>query len=160
MIFYARPWSAEILAAIEDHWRGVRPDLECSYITHQLQSAQELRALGRPVTHIPQAIESITIADPVDELQRIERRYGDALLPLPRYVMAERFFRDRDRAWQVDQLVRHALFFERLFDKQAPALLIGESPDIMPAWLAYDMAPFHGCEPVGMIPSTLPPEGC
>ena len=71
--------------------------------------------------------------------------------------MSERFFARSDRSWQLDQLVRHALFFEQLFDEFKPELLLGEAADIMPAWLAYDMAPCHGCEPVGLIPSTLPP---
>ena len=156
IVFYARPWSVEILTAVEEYWRLSRP-VESVYITHQLQAARALEATGRDVTHIPAAIGEQGAVDAVTELQRIERRYGDALLPLPRYLMAERFFEGRDRSWQLDQLARHALFFERLYDDFKPDLIVGEAVDIMPAWLAYDMAPVHGCEPVGVIPSTLPP---
>jgi hypothetical protein len=156
VVFYARPWSVDILTAVENHWRRSAP-VESIFITHQLEAARALTALDREVIHIPTDIAALVVPGPVTELQRIERRYGDALLPLPRYLMAERYFEGRDRSWQLDQLVRHALFFEQLFDEFSPEMIVGEAVDIMPAWLAYDMAPAHGCEPVGVIPSTLPP---
>ena len=158
VVFYARPWSVEILPAIEDHWRGhLAEQVECRYVTHQLEAAQGLRTAGREVVHLPAAVARVELNDPVSAIVRIEQRYGSALLPLPRYLMAERYFIGRDRAWQLDQLARHALFFENLFDEFSPDLFVGESADVMPTWLAYDMAPVHGCEPVGLIPSTLPP---
>lgn len=157
-VFYARPWSVEIMAAVEDHWdRTLDEPVVCRYVTHQAQAVASLRAAGRDVVHLPAAIQAIELTDPIEAIQGIEARYGDALLPLARYVMSERYFRGRQREWQLDQLARHAVYFDELFRDFEPDLLVGESADIMPTWLAYDMAPVHGCEPVGMIPSTLPP---
>lgn len=157
VIFYARPWSVDIMAAVEDDWRSRIDDVACRYVTHQLEAAEDLRRRGRDVVHLPAATGRLDLADPIALIERIQERYGDALLPLPRYLMSERYFRGRDRQWQLDQLARHALYFEQMFEEYEPDLLVGESADIMPTWLAYDMAPAHGCEPVGLIPSTLPP---
>ena len=92
------------------------------------------------MVYLPDAVAALRTDEPTAELERIEARYGDALLPLPRYVMAERFFTGRERRWQLDQLARYATYFESLFGSFDPDLLVGESPDIMPAWLAYAMA--------------------
>jgi hypothetical protein len=146
------------MTAVEDHWRrALGEDVDCRYVTHQAQAVASLRDVGRDVVHLPAAIEAISLDDPIEAIERIEDRYGDALLPLARYLMSERYFRGRNRSWQLDQLARHAVYFDRMFETFAPDLLVGESADIMPTWLAYDMAPVHGCEPVGLIPSTLPP---
>ena len=157
VVFYARPWNVELLVEVEDEWLRRGLTVECRYITHQLQAARELDNARRDAVHLPRAVGRLPVEDPVGELARIEERFRGSLLPLPRYLMSERYFAGRDRGWQTDQLARYALFFERLLDDFQPDLLIGESPDIMPAWLAYDMARARGCEPVGMVPSTLPP---
>lgn len=157
VVFYARPWSVELHLALERHWREAGQPLDVRFVTHHVQVARLLRREGADVRFIPDELRSFDVDDPTGVLERFEEQYGDDLLPLARYLMSERFFAKRNRDWQVDQLVRHALFFESQLASFRPQILVGESPDIMPAWLAYSLAPRFGCEPVGLIPSTLPP---
>lgn len=157
VVFYARPWTVELFLAIEKRWRDMGIDVDVRYLTQQLWAWRRLTDAGAHAVFLPRAVEALDVPDPIATLEEIERRYGDALLPLARYVMAERFFKARERSWQLEQLARYATFFDDLFRTFRPGLLIGESPDIMPAWLANDMAPPNGCEPVGLMPSTIPP---
>lgn len=157
VLFEARAWNAELLSAIEDHWSKEDDDLDCVYVTHHREAARVLRRAGRRVTEIPAAVRELAAEPAVSVLERIESKYGDTVLPLPRYLMSERYFVGRDRAWQLDQLARHARFFDDLFERFEPDLFIGDLPDIMPLWLAMDMAPLHGCEPVGIGASSFPP---
>jgi hypothetical protein len=157
VLFYARPWNIDLQMAVEDHWRSAGEAVEPRYVAHQFQAVEELRAAGRDATFIPDEISKVEVRDSEAALEEFERRNARYLLPLMRYVMSERFFRERDRRWQLDQLARHALWLERLYEEFRPQLLVGESADLMPVWLAYSLAPKYDCEVVGLMPSTIPP---
>ena len=156
VVFFTRPWSLEMDLALEQHWQARGTLEEARYVTHHLQAAKMLAAAGRESILLPEAIKQVEFADPYAELKRIEDAYGEHLLPLQRYLMAERYFARRRSAWQVDQLVRHALVFEHLFADLRPDLLIGPVPDLFSGWLANDLAIAFGCEPAGVSPSTIP----
>lgn len=157
VVFYTRPWNAALYAAVADRWRAGGRVVDEHHVTHHLEAAETLRALGRDVVFLPQAIRSEPVGDAVDALEAIERRYGDDVLPMMRYILAERFFARRDRDWVLDRFARYASFFDRLLREERPDALVGESPDIAPAWLAYGMAAHHGIRAIGLMPSTLPP---
>jgi len=156
VVFYTRPWTVAIYAAVADRWRADGLEVHERHVTHHLEAAEGLRALGRDVTFLPDAIANEQLADPVAVLEEIERKYGEDVLPMMRYILAERFFAGRERDWVLGHFARYASFFDRLLDEGRPDALIGESPDIAPAWLAYAMAPRHGTRAVGLMPSTLP----
>src|SRR4051794_32492070 len=157
VLFYARPWTTDIQLAVEEHWRAAGMALEARYVTHQMQAFRDRRAAGREVEFIPATVREIDVADVDGELAAFERRHAGTLEPLMRYAMAERYFHDRDRDWQRRELVRHALWLERVLGGWRPRLLVGDAPDLMPVWLAHGLAPSYGCRPVGLMPSTLPP---
>lgn len=157
IVFEARAWNAELLSAVQAQWNEQGIVAECIYVTHHREAARVLQAAGRTVTEIPAAVRRLGTASATTDLERIEEKYGDTLLPLPRYLLSERYFTGRDRDWQLGQLASHARFFDELFERFKPHLYIGDLPDIMPLWLAMDMAPWHGCEPVGVGASSFPP---
>jgi hypothetical protein len=157
VIFYTRPWTVDVYTAIADRWRADGADVDERHVTHHVEAAERLRTLGRVVTFLPRAIAEERVAEPLSVLERVEHKYGDDVLPMMRYILAERFFTGREREWVMDHFARYAQFFDRLLETERPDGLVGESPDIAPAWLAYAMAPRHGTRAVGLMPSTLPP---
>lgn len=157
VIFEVRAWNAELFMAVEDRWRETGVIEECMYMTHHRQAALVLSQRGRRVLDAPAAVRRMLIEDPIGDLASIEAKYGDRLLPLPRYLMSERFFVGRGRTWQLEQLAGHARLFDELFEGFAADLYVGDLPDLMPLWLAFDMASHHGCEPVGIGASSFPP---
>jgi hypothetical protein len=156
VVFYARPWSAAVFMAVEDAWRADGHAVHASYVANHLAAAEMVRASGREATFLPEAIGRIPVDDPIEALVEIEARYS-GLLPLMRYLMAERMFRGRATSWQLDLLARYALFFDRLYRAERWHAVVGEGPDTMANWLAFDMAHQEGIVPVGLVPSTLPP---
>jgi hypothetical protein len=157
VVFYSRPWNADLHLALEHHWSGEGKLEHVSYITHQMQTVRQLERSGRRAVFLPDAVRRLELVDPEAFLAGFEERYGEAMLPPMRLLMAERYFARRPREWQVEQLARYARLFEDLFAEQRPDLLVGEAPDMMPAWLAYELAPLFDCEVVGLIPSAIPP---
>lgn len=157
VVFYTRPWTVTIYTAIADRWRADGIDVDERHVTHHVEATERLRSLGRDVTFLPDAIAEEAVDDPLSVLDKIERTYGNDVLPMMRYILAERFFVGRDRGWVLDHFARYAQFFDRLLEQERPDGLVGESPDIAPAWLAYAMAPRHGSRAIGLLPSTLPP---
>lgn len=157
VIMEARFWNTELLMAVEDRWKQEGRGHACSYITQHRQAALDLARAGRQVLDIQATIRQMTITDPISELAALESKYEGSLLPLQRYLMSERYFVGRSRHWQLEQLAAHARFIDDLFEREKPDLFVGDMPDLMTLWLAFDMAPYHGCEPVGMGASSFPP---
>lgn len=158
VVFYSRPWNADLHLALERQWFAEGKLEHVCYITHQVEAVRQLERAGRPAVFVPDAVRRLELpSEPEAFLASFEERYGELMLPLMRLLMAERFFARRSREWQVEQLARYARLFEKLFAEQRPDLLVGESPDMMPVWLAYELAPRFGCEAVGLIPSAIPP---
>ena len=156
VVFYARPWSADLLLAVEERWRGRGRHLEVQYVTSHAEARRRLHAAGRTATFLPAAVSELTISDPRLTLDDIEGRHSD-LLPLMRCLMGDRTIAGHDPAWQIDQLARHALFFDRFFARERPDAIIGEAADWMPAWVAFELAKAHGCTPIGVTASAVPP---
>ncbi len=142
--------------ALEGHWQAQGAEHEIRWVTHHVEVAEPLRRAGHDVVFLPGAAARADISDPRASLEALERRHGQVLQPLPRYLMAERCFAGRPTAWQLDQMARIITVFERLFADFRPELLVGDAPDFMPAWLAYDLAKQFGTRVVGLMPSTLP----
>jgi hypothetical protein len=157
VVFYARPWSIDLFMAIEDQWRARGEELDVLYIANHLKACRRARERGRRTVFLPAAIAELAVTDPISVLAEMESRYGSGLFPFYRYLMAERMFVGKSPPWQIDQIARYALYFHRLFETERPGGLIGEAADIMPNWLAYDMARQRECEPVGLMPSGIPP---
>jgi Capsule polysaccharide biosynthesis protein len=157
VVFYSRPWSVDLHIAIEDHWRRLNGGATVSYITQHRQVENALGKAGRDVTSIIHELRRLDVEDPASTLESLEQRYGNALMPLMRYLMADRYFTRRTRAWQLEQLARFALFFEGLLDGLRPDVLVFDAPDSMPGWIGGDIARARGCGVVGLMPSTLPP---
>lgn len=157
VIFYARPWTVNIFTAIEEWWRRDGTEITALYMTEHLQAHRALQLLRRRSLWLPGAIRAEVVADPVAVLATLEARYRSDGLPFMRYLMSDRFLGRRSRKGQLDQFARYAQYFDHTFAEFRPDRIIGESPDIAAAWLAYSMAPHHGCQAVGLMPSTLPP---
>lgn len=157
IVLYARPWSVDLLLACEERWRADGRDADVTYVTSHAEAKRLLDAAGRNSIFLPAAVHDLRVADPMEILGEVEARHGGGLLPLVRCLMADRTIAGHDPAWQLDQLARHALFFDRFFvDVQADAI-IGEAADWMPSWVAFELARAHGCTPVGVTASAMPP---
>jgi hypothetical protein len=157
IVFYARPWSTDLMLAVEDHWRRTRRDVDVLWITSHIEAVRMLARIGREATFLPGAAREIAVPDARRALTEIEARHAGELLPLMRYLLADRTIADQPTEWQIDQLARHALFFEALFDREQPDAIIGEASDTMPSWLGFELARLHGCTPLGLTPSAVPP---
>src|SRR5438045_3137279 len=144
VIFYARPWSVDLLIAVEERWRSDGRALEVQYVTSHAEAARLLAAAGRSATFIPAAVRDLSVADAMATLAEIEARHDGDLLPLMRCLMADRTIAGHDPAWQLDQLARHALFFEDFLGRVCPDALVGEAADWMPSWVAFELARAHG----------------
>jgi hypothetical protein len=157
IVLYARPWSIDLLLAVEERWRARGRDADVRYVTSHAEAARVLAAAGRKATFLPHAVRDLPLADPVATLGEIEARHEGRLLPLMRCLMADRTIAPNDPAWQVDQLARHARFFDDFFARERPDAILGEAADWMPAWVAFELARAHGITPVGITPSAMPP---
>jgi hypothetical protein len=157
VVFYARPWSADLLMAVEDRWQRSGHAVDVSYISSHVEAVRRLAGRGRTAAFLPEETAKLDMPDPIGALEDLERRYGDQLLPLMRYLMADRTLAGRPRAWRMEQLARHAAFFDRFFTVEQPDVFIGEAPDTMPTWVAAELARQHGCTPAGITPSAMPP---
>jgi hypothetical protein len=155
---YSRPWTVELSIALDHFWRSRGAAFSCEHLTQHAESAARLRSEGLAVRFLTEEIAALAPEEPVATLTEIQQRLGSGLRPLNRYRMAERYFEDRDPAWQLDQLSRYARWFDRYFAESAPLGLIGEWPDVLSLWLAYDMARAHDVPVVEMIPSVVPPD--
>jgi hypothetical protein len=153
---YARPWSIDLLLAVEERWRASGREFELLYVTSHVEAARLLAAAGRKATFVPHAIRELPVSDPVATLGEIEARHEGRLLPLMRCLMADRTIAGHDPAWQVDQLARHALFFDDFFGRERADAILGEASDWMPGWVAFALARAHGCASVGITPSAMP----
>lgn len=156
VVLYVRPWSIDLLLAVEERWRTRGRDLDVEYVTSHAEAMRALDAVGKGATFLPDAVRELPISDAATTLGEIEGRHDGDLLPLMRCLMADRTIAGHDPAWQIDQLARHALFFDRLFAERRPDAIIGEAADWMPAWVAFELARAHGCTSVGMTPSAMP----
>lgn len=156
LVLYARPWSTDLLLAVEERWRSRGRQFDVHYMTSHAEARRRLVAAGREVTFVPTAVSELAITDARAILGEIESRHKD-LLPLMRCLMADRTIAGHDPAWQVDQLARHALFFDSFLAHERPDALIGEAADWMPGWIAFELARANGCTPVGMMASAVPP---
>lgn len=156
VLFYSRPWNVDLHVALEERWRRAGVPLVAEYVTQHLEAKRSLARLGRSAAFLPELVAARKVPDPYAVLERFEQRYGDRLLPLTRYVMSERFFVRRDGDWQLDQLARHLLVFEELLDHVQPELMITQGMDVMPGWIAHDLAAVRGCEPVALVSAPLP----
>ncbi|HWH24595.1 MAG TPA: hypothetical protein VNW68_06855, partial [Candidatus Limnocylindria bacterium] len=156
VVLYARPWSAELLLAIEERWRSRGRQLDVHYVTSHAEARRRLRAAGRTTTFLPTVVGDLEVTDARATLREIEDRHTD-LLPLMRCLMADRTIAGHDPDWQIDQLARHALFFDGFFARERPDAIIGEAADWMPGWVAFELARANGCTPVGMMASAVPP---
>lgn len=158
IVLYSRPWSVELHLALEDHWQRQDRNLNCEHMTQHLEVARRLEAEGRTVRFLTREVATVEIEDPIATLAELESSRGTALHGMNRYRLAERYFEGRDPAWQLDQIARYAVWLDRYFAATRPLAIVGESPDILPLWLAYDLARGHGTEVVAMIPSVVPPD--
>lgn len=156
VVFDTRFYRADMYMAVEDHWRAEGRDVDCLYIAHQREAYRMTSRAGRDSRFVTAELKELEVSDPDAALAGIEQRYGDRLLPLMRYGMSERYFRDWTRERQLDALARQAIWFERLFQDFRPDLYVGEAPDMMQNWLAYGFAPAFGCRAVGLNASTVP----
>lgn len=156
IVLYARPWSIDLLLAVEERWRKRGRELDVQYVTSHAEAKRALDAAGKRATFLPDAVQDLRIADAMATLSEIEGRHDGNLLPLMRCLMADRTIAGHDPGWQIDQLARHALFFDRFFAERRPDSIIGEAADWMPAWVAFELARAHGCTSVGMTPSAMP----
>lgn len=154
-VFYSKPWTVELHLALEEHWNGRHGP--CEHLTQHLEVAEGLRARGRVVHFLTEEVASLEIPVPRTVLGELEKRFGAAVRPLNRYMLAERYFEGRDPQWQVDQTARYALWLDAYFGRQKPRAVIGNAPDEMAIWLAFDIARFHGSEIVALLPSVVPP---
>lgn len=157
VMFYARPWSTDLLLAVERHWheRGRRFDV--TYVTSHEEARRMLARSGRRATFLPAQTRQLSLPDAAAALADIEARHDGELLPLMRCLLADRFMTRHGPGWQLDQLARHALFFDRFFAAERPDAIIGEAADTMPSWVAFELARAHGCTPVGVMASAMPP---
>lgn len=156
IVFYSRPWTVDLHLALERLWQAQGAEHEIRWVTHHLEAAEAVRRAGYDVVFMPEATARADVRDPRAALEALEARYGQALQPLPRYLMAERFFAGRPIAWQLDQMARIATVFEELLEDFRPELLVGDAPDLMASWLAYDIAAQFGTRVVGFVASGIP----
>lgn len=156
-VFFSRPWTVDLHLALAQRWRSEGAGHEIRWITHHLEAARSIRQAGHDVLLLPEEAARVDMPDARAALEALERRRGHGLQPLPRYLLAERYFVGRPAAWQFDQMARIATVFEVLLDEFRPQLLVGEAPDHMSSWLAYDLATQFGTRVIGLMPSTIPP---
>jgi hypothetical protein len=156
VLFYSRPWNVELHVALEERWRRAGVPLIAEYVTQHLEARRSLARHGRTAAFLPDLVKAQDAPDPYPVLQDFEARYGERLLPLTRYVMSERFFARRGGDYQLDQLARHLLVWDELLGRVRPELLVTEGMDVMPGWIAHDLAVVHGCEPVALVSAPLP----
>ncbi len=156
IVFYARPWTVDLHLALTRRWQAQGAEHEFRWVTHHLEAAEAVRRAGHDVVFMPEAAAHADVREPRATLEALERRHGQALQPLPRYLMADRYFAGRPMAWQLDQMARTVTVLEQLLDDFRPELLVGEAPDLMPEWLAYDIATQVGTRVVGCMASTIP----
>jgi hypothetical protein len=156
VLFYSRPWNVELHIALEERWRNAGVRLVAEYVTQHLEARRSLTAAGRTAAFLPDLVKAQGVSDPYPILEAFEARYGERLLPLTRYVMSERFFVRRDGDYQLDQLARHLLVWDELLGRVRPDLLVTEGMDVMPGWIAHDLAAAQGCEPVALVSAPLP----
>jgi hypothetical protein len=156
VLFFSRPWTVGLHLALAGHWQAQDAAFEAGFVTQHLQAARALEAAGREVVLLPREVKRLEIDDPRSALDRIQKQRGPAGVPLVRQLMADRFYTEAPREFQIDQLARYAAVLWRLFEQTHPDLLVAELIDTMPGWLAHDFALHFGCEPVGLAPSTLP----
>jgi hypothetical protein len=157
ILFFSRPWTVELHLALVERWRSQGAEHEVRWLTHHLEVAQTIRRTGRDAQLLLEEAARLDIPDPRTVLEAFERRRGHGLQPLPRYLMAERYFVGRPAAWQLEQMARIATVLEGLLAEFRPDVLVGEAPDYLPTWLAYDLATQLGTRVVGLMPSTIPP---
>lgn len=156
-IFFSRPWSVDFHLALIDRWRAEGVDVKPHFLAQHLQVAERLRDGGHDVEFLPEEIARGQVPDPRGSLAELERRCGPDLLPLNRYLMAERFFVGRPVDWQFAQLAAYARHFDACFGRFQPQLVVGEGPDTMPTWLGHCLAAHHGAEVAALICSNVPP---
>lgn len=156
VLFYPRPWTVDLYLAVEDHWRRGGDGIAVRYITQHQETVGQLRRAGRDALYLPEEVRREQVGDPREVLESFEERHEAVTVPLMRMLMAERYFSRRPRAWQFEQLAKYVTVLERLFADFRPQLMVGDLVDLMPVWLAHEIAPVFGCQPVGLAPSTLP----
>lgn len=156
MLFYSRPWNVDLHVALEQRWRRRGVALVAEYVTQHLEAKLSLARRGRAAAFLPELVAARKVRDPYAVLEEFEQRYGERLLPLTRYVMSERFFARRDGDWQLEQLARYLLVVDELLDRVRPDLVVTEGMDVMPGWIAHDLAAARGCEPVALVSAPLP----
>lgn len=157
VVFYARPWSTELLLAVEDCWRSHDRQVDVTFVTSHEEARRMLERAGKKAIFLPSATGALPISDASATLAEIEARHEGRLLPFMRCLLSDRTMTGRERAWQIDQLARHALFFEQFFSREQPDALVGEAADTMPSWVAFELARVNGCRPVGVMASAMPP---
>lgn len=127
------------------------------YATQHLEAVVALERAGRSPVFLPRAARDLDVGDSDTALVELEARYPGRLRPLNRYVMADRFLRNRPGPRQREHLARFALVFERLLLDRRPDLVVGAYPDVMGSWLGYDLAAALGIPTAALDTSTLPP---
>lgn len=156
VLFYPRPWTVDLYLAVEDHWRRSADELAVRYVTQHQETVRQLRRAGREAVYLPGVVRREQVRDPREVLESFEKRHEAVTVPLMRMLMAERYFSRRPRGWQFEQLAGYVTVLERLFAEFRPELMVGDLVDLMPMWLAHEIAPVFGCQPVGLAPSTVP----
>lgn len=158
IVFYSKPWTVELHLELERRWSASGWADSFEHLTQHLEVAERLERDGRTVRFLTSETERVDLADPRASVADIERRYRPGIRPLNRYRLAERYFQEREPDWQLDQVARYAAWFDDYFSTRSVSAIIGNAPDEMAIWLAFDIARCNGAEVVAMLPSVVPPD--
>ena len=156
-VFYSKPWTVELHLELQRHWSAAGSNRSFEHLTQHLEVAELLESAGVPHRFLTREIAALDDPAPTETLARLEKRLRPGTRPFNRYRLAERYFEGRDPGWQLDQMARFAVWFDRYFAEEQPTTIIGNAPDELTIWLAFDIARHYGAQVMAMLPSVVPP---
>lgn len=158
IVFHIRNWEVNLYTALEDFLSensGLK--LEFLYMTHSVKAKYLLKKKGRACVYITEELRKIPLPSGwLEKLQEFEDRGNGYIRNLQQYLAAERYYKDKSRDYQMQQLYKMVIFFDSFFKQHKPFLMISNAPDHLAFWLAMDLLRYHGGHPCGFMGAPWP----